>query len=123
VRSSRSLVAVLAIAVLVGATLVGEEPGRSNPLWTLWASLALALCVTQGVVFVYGVRRWNDLRTLQPISFGDVAVVTAVTTTISLAVINLTVLYPGPEDVNWQNGVLLSMAVLTGDPRGQSCWA
>ena len=47
---------------------------RGAPLWPVWASLAVALTSTAGLVFGYGLARWADLSALCPVRVRDVAV-------------------------------------------------
>lgn len=47
---------------------------RGAPLWPVWASLAVALTSTAGVVFGYGLACWAELATLRPIRVPDVIV-------------------------------------------------
>jgi len=47
---------------------------RGAPLWAVWASLAVALTSTAGVVFGYGLARWAELSTLRPVRVRDVIV-------------------------------------------------
>jgi hypothetical protein len=54
--------------------ILTPSAARSAPLWPVWASLALALTSTAGVVFGYGLARWADLRAVHPVRVRGVAV-------------------------------------------------
>jgi len=60
----------------VSGVMIVSTPSaaRGAPLWPVWASLAVALTSTAGLVFGYGLARWADLSALCPVRVRDVAV-------------------------------------------------
>jgi hypothetical protein len=73
---------------LVSGVLIVLTPSaaRSAALWPVWASLAIALTCTAGVVFGYGLARWADLCALRPVRVRDVAVPVAGLLAVAVAV-------------------------------------
>lgn len=51
----------LVIGTTIGAVTVSTVGYRDEPLWPVWGSLVIALTMTSGVVFTYGITRWRGL--------------------------------------------------------------
>jgi hypothetical protein len=61
-----------AFGLVLGAAITLTSPFRDLPGWPAWAGIAIVLTAVAGAVFVYGIERWADLRTLQVIQVRDV---------------------------------------------------
>lgn len=111
------LVAVL-LGLGVGVALVLTKEGSSNPLWFVWAPLALALCVTCAAIWSYGLRRWSELTLLHHVSVKDVATPIALIALGGVLAVNSTTFLPGSVHVNWRGAVLLSLSIVASIPIG-----
>jgi len=107
VRRSVWLVRILAAPVgfAYGATVAFTVGSRTAPLWMVWAPLAIAATTAAGLMFAYGLGRWHDLGKLCTISVGRVIWPVAALVLGSLALMNVTVLLPGPAHVHASGGV------------------
>jgi hypothetical protein len=107
--------AVVALTSALGLVLVLTNPGRTDPLWLVWASLALAVCVTSGATFNYGLHRWSELRSSQSGSAALAWIPVSVVAALGVAGVIAPRLLSG-ADGNWRNGVLLSLGIVAGVP-------
>jgi len=95
---------------------------RGAPLWVVWASLAVALTSTAGVVFGYGLARWAELSTLRPVRVRDVIVpvagllIVAVLTGLTGVVLSVTAHRAGTGWPAVRGWALMSVALLGAVP-------
>lgn len=54
----------IGIGVVFSGWFVRSSAYRNQPLWVVWAPLALALTTAAGAVFGHGIDRWNELSAL-----------------------------------------------------------
>jgi hypothetical protein len=99
-----------------GLVLVLTQAGRADPLWRVWASLALAVCVTSGAIFIYGLHRWSELKSIQPVSAGRVWTLVSMVAAVGVIGVNAPRLLPDATEGNWRNGVLLSLSIVASLP-------
>jgi hypothetical protein len=66
-------VAYLLVGAVFGLVVSLASPHRGTQPWVVWASLAIALAATSGVVFGYGLARWPEIAGMGPIRIGRVA--------------------------------------------------
>lgn len=87
-----------------GATVAFTVGSRTAPLWMVWAPLAIATTTAAGLMCAYGLGRWHELGKLCTISVGQVKWPVTALVVGSLALMNVTVLLPGPAHVNASGG-------------------
>jgi hypothetical protein len=97
VRSSFRILRFLAppVGAAFGVAVAFTSGNRTAPLWMTWAVLAIAATTAAGLVFSYGLGRWDELRKLCtiPAAFPVIWPVT-VLAVVSLALMNAPVLLP-----------------------------
>jgi hypothetical protein len=110
-----SVVLVPVLGLVLGAGIVFTSPLREEPGWPAWAALAIVLTTAAGAVFVYGLKRWAELRQLQVIRMRAVLhlVIGLVVLSAALVVgqVSLTS-WAG----SWRGGALVAIALLGGTP-------
>jgi hypothetical protein len=99
-----------------GLVLVLTYAGRTDPLWLVWASLALAVCVTSGTIFIYGLHRWSELKSIQSVSAGRVWTLVSTIAVVGVIGVNAPRFLPDAAEGNWRNGVLLSLSIVASIP-------
>jgi hypothetical protein len=92
------------VGAAYGITIAFTTSNRTAPLWMTWAVLAIAATTAAGLVFSYGLGRWQDLSKLCtiPAAFPVIWPVMALAL-VSLALMNAPVLLP-PAHVTVSGG-------------------
>jgi hypothetical protein len=110
------------VAVLLGSgigiALVLTNEGRSDPLWLVWAPLAIALCITCGAVWSYGLRRWSELKSLYAVTIRGVTIPITSIALVGVLGVNVTRFLPDSAHTNGPGGVLLSLSIVASIPIG-----
>jgi hypothetical protein len=88
-RGRVARVAYLLVGAVFGLVVSLCSPHRGTQPWVVWASLAIALAATSGVVFGYGLARWPEIAGLGPIRIGRVAGFVAQIAAIGVAILVL----------------------------------
>lgn len=107
---------IVVVTFMVGLVLVLTYAGRTDPLWLVWASFALAVCVTSGTVFIYGLHRWSELESIQPVAAVRVLTPVSMVAVVGVVGVNATIFLPAAAQGNWRNGVLLSLSIVASLP-------
>lgn len=105
------LVVLLGIA---GLLIALSSSSRANPLWQVWATLAVALCGSSGLVALYGLARWRELATIRPLSRRSTILPTAVVFAGALVVITTAELVAAQPGNGWRGDLLVLLAISGG---------
>jgi len=108
VRRSVRLVRILAgpVGFAYGVTVVFTVGSPTARLWIVWAPVAIATTTAAGLMCAYGLGRWLELGKLCTISARQRQVILPVAALAagSLALMNVTILLPGPAHVKASGG-------------------
>ncbi|KOV85146.1 hypothetical protein [Nocardia sp. NRRL S-836] len=105
------LVVLMGVAGLVVAL---TSAGRANPLWQVWAALAVSLCCAAGLVALHGRAQWRELAAIRPLDRRSVVLPTAVLVAGVVAVVVLGEVLAARPGAGWRGDVLVLLAVSGG---------
>lgn len=103
----------VAIGCCSGIAIVATVDYRDEALWPVWAALGIALTTASGLVFVYGVRRWNDLP-LGPLRLPDVAAPITSLAAVAMLTTAFSLFQEGASA--WRGPALVSLAIVGSMP-------
>lgn len=99
-RGRVARVGYVVAGAVFGLVVSLTSPHRGTQPWTVWASLAIALAATSGVVFGYGLARWPEIARLGPIRVGRVAGFVVQIATIGIAFLMLGAVLVASQDAD-----------------------
>jgi hypothetical protein len=115
VVKSRLWSGVLVVLMGVAGLLIALSSNfRTNPMWQVWAALAVTLCGSSGLVALHGLAQWRELAAIRPLRRASTILPTAVILSGTLMVIvtgELVAAHPGG---NWRGDLLVLLAVSGG---------
>ncbi|MDI5980073.1 hypothetical protein [Amycolatopsis magusensis] len=87
---------------------------RANPLWQVWAALAVTLCGSAGLVALHGLAQWRELAAIRPLSRRSTVLPTAVVFAGALVVITTAELVAPQPGHGWRGDLLVLLAISGG---------
>lgn len=105
------MVVVLGVA---GLLIALSSNSRANPLWQVWATLAVTLCGSSGLVALHGLAQWRELVAVRPLPRGSTILPTAVVFAGALVVITAAELVAAQPGNGWRGDLLVLLAVSGG---------
>jgi hypothetical protein len=103
--------------VAVGVGVAVSSARRSDPVWPAWAVLAIGLCVAASGVWIYGVHRWRDLRTVAVWRRREALLPSAIPLLAVVLGLALSTIAVGPGSTV-RGAVLCLIAAVGGSPAG-----